>query len=193
MWLSHAGHRVDADDAPTRRFPSDHIADVRRRIRAVLTSLAPGGVVSAPAAGADLIVLTEAIRLGIPIHVVLPLSESEFLDRSVADRGPGWVDEFRTVTTHALRHSACSLQTIDLSSDPDWYLAGNTRILDRTHELTGEPIVALAIMAAGNGSDSATHHFVDEALARELVVLVLDPMDDGPIRIAGPTGPPDIA
>lgn len=183
MWLVHAGHRVDARDAPSERFPAERVPDVRHRVGALLDALEPGAVVSAAAAGADLLLLTEAIERDIPIHVVLPLEEATFVDRSVADRPGAWVAQFDDVIAHARGDTASSLTIVDLSGDDRWYLVGNLRVLDRAQELADEPVVALVVITSGDDA-SATSHFASAASGRGLVVLAFDPMgDDEPTAI----------
>ena len=70
----------------------------------------PAGVVSAPAAGADLIVLDEARDAPIPLHVFLPIEVDEFVRASVADHDTEWLGLFETVMDHARddpRSSVC--------------------------------------------------------------------------------------
>ena len=90
MLLVHAGNRLDLANRRGARFPSSQVPTVRTRVRQVLDTLRPSGVVSAAASGADLIVLEEAIIRSIAIHVVLPISREEFVNKSVADTGPDW-------------------------------------------------------------------------------------------------------
>ena len=46
MLLVHAGNRVDGPGRPGRRFPADHVADVRTRVARLLAALRPEAVVS---------------------------------------------------------------------------------------------------------------------------------------------------
>ena len=63
----------------------------------LLDSLHPSDVVSAAAAGADLIVLEEAIHRGLGTHVIVPIALDEFINQSVIDAGPEWVGRLNVV------------------------------------------------------------------------------------------------
>ncbi len=194
MWLVHAGNRVDAHDRARARFPRQQVAVVEQRMRALLSELQPAGVVSAAAAGADLLLLDQCSRLGLSYRVVLPLPVSDFRARSVADQGQAWVERFDRLVCAPL------VTVIDLSQDPAWYLAGNDVILDHAaremacgdqaepHPGTtpGSPapagateeLVALVTAPAWD-TDSATADFATKAAARGLTVLRIDPSPAG--------------
>ena len=98
MIVVHAGNRPDQPGRETPRFPASQVAAVEHRVAALLDALRPEAVVSAPAAGADLIVLAAAQRRGIPVHIVLGIDLDAFIEQSVADAGETWVTRFRSVT-----------------------------------------------------------------------------------------------
>ena len=96
--------------AASRRFPASQVGAVAQRVGRLLDVMKPAGVVSAPAAGADLIVLDEARRRGIPLHVFLPIDADEFVHVSVADHDTEWLGLFEAVIDHArddARSSVC--------------------------------------------------------------------------------------
>ncbi len=172
MWLAHAGNRVDADDATTPRFRPEDVPWVEGRLRRLLAALRPTGVVSAAAAGADLLVLGVARELGIHTEIVLPLPVEEFVRRSVADRGPAWVARFAQVlpdrSTAVVR---------DLGEHDDWYLRGNDAILDHALSVAGdEQVLAVAVRPTPDPDrPSATDDFARRASSRGLTVIDLDP------------------
>ena len=90
----HAGNRIDLADRATARFAQSEVPMVTARVGHLLATLRPIGVVSAAAAGADLVVLQEAIRQGVAAHLVLPIARDHFVEQSVADAGPEWVQRF---------------------------------------------------------------------------------------------------
>src|SRR5918997_2468297 len=112
----HAGNRVDADGAGAPgRFPPDQVDVVRARLARLLTHLRPEVVVSAAAAGSDLLVLQEALRLSLAVHVVLPFTREIFRERSVADRGGDWAEAFdRVLDTVTGGAAGCALVEHDL-------------------------------------------------------------------------------
>src|SRR5438270_205679 len=90
MIVAGAGRRIDAPDGGQPRFPLENVAKVRRRIRALLEQQRVAGVVSSAACGADLVVLSEAVSLGLRCRVVLPIERARFRESSVVDRPGDW-------------------------------------------------------------------------------------------------------
>src|SRR5215470_2933788 len=68
------GVQVDRPGTDRPRFPESQVEDVSARVRVLLSVLRPRLLVGAAASGADLVVLTEALSLGLTPHVVLPFS-----------------------------------------------------------------------------------------------------------------------
>ena len=168
MLLVHAGNRIDLPGRIEPRFPAAAVVDVRPRIERLLFDLSPEGVVSAAASGADLLVLDAAQGLGIPVWIVLPLTEDQFLETSVSDQGQEWIDRY-----HRVRAAATEVAVADLSAHDDWYLRGNDVILARAEAVAaelggGEPvgISALVIRPAVNDGRSATDDFAAKARKR---------------------------
>jgi hypothetical protein len=130
---------------------------VADRVAHLLNTLQPIGVVSAAAAGADLIVLDEAIRAGIGAHVVLPIGRREFVEQSVADAGPEWVQRFDAVMDHIAGDPRCSVVQGE-------ELAG------------GEVIVALTVRPPeGETPPSVSDAFAARAERSGLLTLCIDP------------------
>src|SRR3954453_6577095 len=98
VMVVHAGNRVDAAGARAPgRFPPDQVDVLRARLARLLAHVRPEVVVTAAPAGSDLLVLQEALRLGLAVHVVLPSARGAFRERSVADRGPSWTAAYDRV------------------------------------------------------------------------------------------------
>jgi hypothetical protein len=175
MILVHAGNRTDAADrdiAP--RFPESHVPDVELRIGRLLESLRPTCVVTAAAAGADLIVLREACRREMHVHVVLPLEEAEFIERSIADRGEHWLEMYQSLRTQIRDED---FLVTDLSDNDDWYLEGNDLILDAAQAIRPAELVAALVVRPSNGDDppSATDDFAQRAQDRGFPLIGIDP------------------
>ena len=90
MLLVHGGNRPDGAGRTPARFPAERVDAVEAALGRVVDALRPSGIVTAGAAGADLLVLAVARRLGVPMHLVVPIEESAFIRQSVADAGPTW-------------------------------------------------------------------------------------------------------
>lgn len=172
MWVVHAGNRIDTADRENPRFPERNLAWFEARLRRFLGELRPTGVVSAAAGGADLLILDVARSLGLRTEVVLPLPVDDFVRRSVADHGSGWMDRFDRVLPD---HSAAVVH--DLSDREDWYVRGNDLILDHAQRVAGrDGILAVAVRPTPDPTDpSATDDFAERARGRGLTVVDLDP------------------
>jgi hypothetical protein len=175
MILVHAGNRPDAADRDAApRFPESNVLDVGHRVGRLLESLKPTWVVTAAAPGADLILLQEALRHGISVHVVFPLLEPEFIEEGFADRDPHWLEMYRSLMSQIPIENT---HTTDLSDDEDWYLDGNGLILDTAQAIQpAELVVALAIRPPdGEDPPSATDDFAERARVRGIPLVGLDP------------------
>jgi hypothetical protein len=171
--LVHAGNRVDLPDRRTPRFPTALVPLVQYRVAQVLADLRPTGVVSAAAAGADLIVLEEALRAGITIHVALPLGVEEFRRLGCEDVGDDWAVRYDKVIAEASALGTVHIE--DHGDSDDWYTRGNDTILDRAAAVAdGESIYALVVRPhSGESSPSATDLFAASAAARGWPVIEL--------------------
>lgn len=184
MLIVHAGNRIDAPGRATDRFPAASVPAVRDRVRLALSTLQPTRVVSNAAAGADLIVLSEAQRLGIPVEVLIPIATAEFVRQSVADQGEEWVATFDAVVTHARGDSRSHVLVHEVAATDDWYEAANHRLLQRARSSAAAsspptPVLALTIRPLHRaGEESMTDHFAALAQASGLLVATLDPTED---------------
>jgi hypothetical protein len=175
--LVHAGNRIDLPSRSEPRFPSARVPAVRELIGRVLDALRPTAVVSAAAAGADLIVLEEAARRLLEVHVVMSIARDEFVSRSVADAGQEWVDRFNTVLGYVHGDSRCSVVQGVGNPGDSWYLAAHDELLRRAVEIAaGGTVVALTVRPPEDaGRPSATDDFVARATKLGLLVLSIDP------------------
>jgi hypothetical protein len=173
----HAGNRIDLADRGTARFAQSEVPMVTARVGHLLATLRPLAVVSAAAAGADLVVLQEAIRQGIEAHVVLPIARHHFVEQSVADAGPQWVQRFDAVMAHVSADPRCSVVEGDAEPETAWYEAGHDQLLRRGEELAGgDVVVALTIRPPeGETPPSVSDAFAARAERSGLLTLCIDP------------------
>jgi hypothetical protein len=171
MFIVHTGNRIDEPDRDPPRFPADHASEVGRRLEILFGALQPEGLVSAAAAGADLLALEAAAAAGVPTTIALPLSRDEFRRRSVEDQGGDWVVRYEAALARA-----DAVVEHDLSDRDDWYLVGNEVILDAAAHLSGGgDVIAVAVRA---GSRSASDDLVERAAARGWPAIDIDPSVD---------------
>lgn len=96
-----SGHMLDAPNRRTPRFPREKEAEIKREIAARLEKLdAKIGVASA-AQGSDILFLEAMLERDGVIHVVLPWRREEFVETSVREAGPEWVERFERVLDRA--------------------------------------------------------------------------------------------
>jgi len=173
----HAGNRIDAADRPIARFTETEVPMVAARVGHLLTTLRPFAVVSAAAAGADLVVLQEAIRRGISAHVVLPIEREDFVQQSVADTGQEWVQRFDAVLAHVLSDRRCSVVEGDADPSTAWYEGGHDQLLRRAEDLAGGDVVLALTVRPPEGEvpPSVSDAFAARAERLGLLTLCIDP------------------
>jgi ABC-type sugar transport system substrate-binding protein len=170
----HAGNRIDGPDRARARFPSDREPAVADRLGELLDVLAPEGVITSAAAGADLLIVEAAEKRQIPVHLVLPFPRARFCAVSVRDQGPRWVSAFEHAVERADR--ASTLVELDLEPDVDGLLAGNQALLDRASALARTGLLVVAVRPAGGEvPPSVTDDFVRRAGDAGLFVIEIDP------------------
>jgi len=169
--IVHTGNRIDEADRDPPRFPPEHAADIGHRLELLFRALRPDRLVSAAAAGADLLALEAAFAAGVPTTIALPLLRDEFRRRSVEDQGGDWVSRYDAALARARE-----VVEHDLSDRDDWYLEGNEVILDEAARLRdGGDVIVVAVRA---GSASASDDLVERAAARGWASIDLDPSID---------------
>ena len=93
------GHRIDAPERATPRFPAAKEAQARAMILAAVTAIkvkAEGKLlgISGGASGGDILFHEVCEELNIPSQMYLVLPRNDYVKASVSDSGPGWVDRF---------------------------------------------------------------------------------------------------
>jgi hypothetical protein len=134
--IAVSGRRVDALETFPPRFPFDNIAEVRKRVAAVLRSEHVIALVSSAACGADIISLQEAAKLGIRRRIVLPFSVQRFRQTSVTDRPGDWGDEYdRLITAAGAAGDLIVLESTSSHDDGAAYAAANNAIVTEAESL----------------------------------------------------------
>lgn len=91
--VHYCGHRV-APLGVEGRFPAAAEPLVQARIVAEIERDRPGFAYGSLASGADILFAEALLAVAAELHVVLPFAVEEFVQSSVADGGPGWVERF---------------------------------------------------------------------------------------------------
>ena len=97
--LLFSGHMIDAPDRPTPRFPADKEPIAAQKIAEALDQLGAGPddlALCQAAAGGDLLFLEACQHRGVRCHLMLPLPEPEFIQRSILPSAGGdkWRERF---------------------------------------------------------------------------------------------------
>ncbi len=179
MIVVHAGNRVDEPGRAPARFPAGRVDAVRGRIGQLLDLLEPAGVVTAAAAGADLLLAGAAIDRKVPVHLVLPFDRDCFREESVADRGERWTSAYDLVLSAVEDDRAGSILELDLAPDDAGYRDGNQALIDRAVQLGGSRVLGVAVRAPGGDGTSVTDDFVERAQAADLFLIDIDPSRGG--------------
>jgi hypothetical protein len=180
MILVHAGNRVDAADrGGPSRFPESQVGFVEERLARLLDALRPRVVVSAAAAGADLLLLEKALSTeGVgEVHVVLPFSATRFRETSVADRGGAWTERYDRVLSRVQGREGSGVYPHDESPDDAGFRAGNRLLVEHAQQVAdGDGVLALAVRPRpGDTEPSITDNFVAVARLHDLTVIDIDP------------------
>ena len=100
--IAFTGHRIDAPDRASPRFPDARAPEVKERIRQAVAQMQAGFGYSAAASGADILFLEVMQEAGLETYVHLPLPEEDFVAQSVEDPvATGWLARYRAVTANA--------------------------------------------------------------------------------------------
>ncbi|HEV7578458.1 MAG TPA: hypothetical protein VGO85_20685 [Caldimonas sp.] len=175
------GHMVDAADRPVPRFPAAHVDAAARRIGAALDEIGAGRAdlaLTQGAAGGDLLFAEACLARAVPLRLLLPLAESEFVAASllpVVD-GAGWQARFRAVVARLdepPREAPRVLGPIDEGDDP--FVRANLWLLASALAFGAERLCCICLWDGGGGDGpGGTRHLVDAVRAAGGRVLRID-------------------
>ena len=178
------GHRIDAESREQPRFPreketlartmiAEAVADEKRKATGRLIGLSGG------ASGGDIIFHEVCAELGIPSKMYLILPRDDYVRKSVADGGLGWVERFdRLVQKHPLRVLSDSAELprwLRAKSGYSLWQRSNLWMLHSALELSRDDLVLIALWngEAGDGP-GGTQDMVDRAGDRGARFIHLD-------------------
>ncbi len=188
MVVALAGRRIDAEDAPSPRFPASQIENVRNKLHWFFIDKKPEWLVSSGACGADLIALDAAGESGIKRKMVLPFEGAKFRKTSVIDRPGNWGELFDKIYQELTANS----NVVDANyqeDDENVYEKANFDILNtadavykesttKTGKLTetdNDKKVAIIIWEGQpKSSNDTTDHFRQEAIKRNYEIIEIN-------------------
>ena len=162
------GHMVDAPDRPTPRFPAAQVDAAARRIDAALAQIDAGPhdlAFTQGAAGGDLLFAEACLARGVPLRLLLPVDEREFVARSLlpVTDGAVWYARFRAVVArlgHAPSEAPRVLGKLGDGEDP--FVRGNLWLLESALAVGAERLCCICLWDGGGGDGpGGTRHLVE--------------------------------
>ncbi|WP_341888643.1 hypothetical protein [Variovorax sp. YR752] len=171
--LLFSGHLVDTPERARPRFPADKVGAAARRIAAELDVLDAGPAdlaITQGAAGGDLLFAEACLARGVPVQLLLPLPEPEFIAQSMLPcvDGAAWRERYRAVKTRLTLpplQADAVLGPLPAGADP--FERANRWLLDSAlaHGAKRLRFITLWDGAGGDGP-GGTQHMVDEVRRR---------------------------
>jgi hypothetical protein len=162
------GHMVDAPDRATPRFPASRIDAAAHRIAAVLDEIGAGRedlALTQGAAGGDLLFAEACLARAVPLRLLLPLAEPDFVVASllpVVD-GAAWHARFRAVVARLdepPREAPVALGP--LAPGDDAFVRANLWLLDSALAFGADKLVCICLWDGGGGDGpGGTRHLVE--------------------------------
>ena len=175
------GHRVDEPDRPTPRFPAAHVAAAAQRIEAALDEIGAGAddlALTQGAAGGDLLFAEACLARGVPLRLLLPFDEAEFVAQSVLPvvGGAEWHARFRRVVAR-LREAPFEAPRVLGALPPgvDAFERANQWLLDTALAFGADRLSCICLWdGAGADGPGGTRHLVEAVRAAGGRVLRID-------------------
>ena len=175
--LLFSGHRVDDADRAEPRFPLTKVPIAKAAIAQVLADLDAGPkdlALTQGASGGDLLFAEACQARGVPVQLMLPLAEAEFLEQSVLPAQGNWLSRYAGVKQHlALPIQSLPKELEIASGDP--FVACNEWLL-ATALAYGAEKLRFVCLWNGSGGDGpgGTAHMVGQVKRNDGQVIWLD-------------------
>lgn len=179
--LLFSGHLVDAPDRAQARFPPEKVGAAARRIAAELERLDAGPAdlaITQGAAGGDLLFAEACLARRVPLQLMLPLPEDQFIAQSMLPciDGAAWRDRYLAVRarlTLPLLQADAVLGPLPAGADA--FERANRWLLDSAlaHGARRLRFITLWDGAGGDGP-GGTRHMVDEVRQRHGQTVWID-------------------
>ena len=175
------GHMVDAPDRATPRFPATRVDAAARRIAAALDEIGAGRddlALTQGAAGGDLLFAEACLARAVPLRLLLPLGQREFVAASllpVVD-GPAWHARFRAVVDRLgepPREAPLALGP--LAPGDNAFVRAHLWLLESALAFGADKLTCICLWDGGGGDGpGGTRHFVDAVRAAGGRVVRID-------------------
>jgi hypothetical protein len=162
------GHMVDAPDRPAPRFPAAQVGAAARRIDAALAQIDAGPrdlAFTQGAAGGDLLFAEACLARGVPLRLLLPLDERDFVARSLlpVTDGAAWHARFQAVVARlgcAPSEAPRVLGALVDGEDP--FVRANLWLLESALAADAERLCCICLWDGGGGDGpGGTRHLVE--------------------------------
>ena len=176
------GHMVDAPDRATPRFPATRVDAAARRIAAALDDIGAGPddlALTQGAAGGDLLFAEACLARAVPLRLLLPLLEPEFVAVSllpVVD-GAAWHARFRAVVDRLDEPPREAPVAIGpLATGDNAFVRANLWLLESALAFGADKLVCICLWDGGGGDGpGGTRHLVDAVRDAGGRVVRIDP------------------
>lgn len=177
-----AGHMVDAPDRPVPRFPTALVPAAARRIEAALAQIDAGPrdlALTQGAAGGDLLFAEACLARGVPLRLLLPLCEREFVAASLlpVEDGAAWHARFRDVVARLGRAPGEAPKELGaLAAGEDPFVRGNEWLVASALAAGADQLCCICLWDGGGGDGpGGTRHLVEAVRDAGGTVLQIDP------------------
>ncbi|HEY7219823.1 MAG TPA: tetratricopeptide repeat-containing protein [Candidatus Binatia bacterium] len=178
------GHRIDAPNRSTPRFPAAKEKDAQAMILKAVTTeqeKAQGKLlgISGGASGGDILFHEVCQELAIPSQMYLVLPRADYIKTSVADGGSGWVDRFDRLydklTRRILSDSEQLPRWLRGKKDYDIWQRSNLWMLHNALSISQDHLTLIALWnGAAGDAPGGTEDMVKRAKDRGATFIHLD-------------------
>ncbi|MBV9892223.1 MAG: hypothetical protein JO090_15220 [Rhizobacter sp.] len=175
------GHMVDAPSRPVPRFPPRLVPAATREIARSLSALDAGAsdvAFTQGAAGGDVLFAEACLARGVPLRLLLPLAETEFVARSLlpVSDGAAWHARYRAVVARlGVAPSEAPRELGALAAGEDPFVRANLWLLASAQAANAERLCCICLWdGAGGDGPGGTRHLVEAVRGAGGSVLRID-------------------
>jgi len=181
LTILFTGHRVDEPGRESPRFPAALVTEAARRIDAALDEIGAGAddlALTQGAAGGDLLFAEACLARAVPLRLMLPLAEAEFVAVSVLPvvGGAEWHARYRSVVARLDEAPLEAPRVLGaLPPGVDAFERANLWLLDAALAFGADRLCCICLWDGG-GADGpgGTRHLVEAVRAAGGRVLRID-------------------